>query len=777
MATETVISDHTATSEVEKKVYEEVKTVPPELVSPSNETEEEKPKAEASPSPEAPSKSEEKEEDEKIEPSSIIREIEKTGESPVVDEEVKPVEQETLSSVKEIEEEKSMVEEEKALEQETISPSKETEEEKPKAAESQSLEATLPEAEEKMEDKQIEPSPVIKEVEKSGDAQVSDEEVKTVEQETIYPSKEPKAGELRSPEAPSSKSEEKMVDEQIEPSLEIKEVEKIGDALSGEDIKTVEQETLSPSKETEEEKLKAEEVKKVEQEKISPSQETEEEKPKDAESQSPEAPSSKPEEKMVDVQTETSSIIKEVEKTDDTPVLDVPVEDNSTEAKESFPDADIPSAPEPVVQPAVESVEEQPPEKPAVESIEKQPDEKTKIVDSAESSVEAIKETEEPVEVFPVKESEAVVKEREDSESGSIKVEKQEPAVPEVEEKPQEEPEATEKVNTESETEHKESAEIEIVKDKETLADKVEDTIVLKEEETKKDQEPFPSATADQLVLINQEAQADPKGDGWETSLLRVSEKEVKELEKIKEDEANYVKTENENEEHVSTKELTQPEILKVEEVSNSISNAEVTEKLLGGENTNTEDNKDNVIISTQPETKTIEDASSSLAATEVTEKLFEGENTSRDVELFSENKKEELTSVETDKDGELEGKLDEVTTADIVKPTTEPPETELEVKGESQETELELKEEETAKASKEVNEAAKSDVPLESAKDGVDEKTTQDLPKQEVSAKPAQKQSNNIISKVKQSLVKAKKAITGKSSRSTQRDIKISSV
>jgi hypothetical protein len=40
---------------------------------------------------------------------------------------------------------------------------------------------------------------------------------------------------------------------------------------------------------------------------------------------------------------------------------------------------------------------------------------------------------------------------------------------------------------------------------------------------------------------------------------------------------------------------------------------------------------------------------------------------------------------------------------------------------------------------------------------------TSKDLPK-ETPAKPAQKQSNNIISKVKQSLVKAKKAITGKS-------------
>ncbi|KAI4349854.1 hypothetical protein L6164_010402 [Bauhinia variegata] len=58
--------------------------------------------------------------------------------------------------------------------------------------------------------------------------------------------------------------------------------------------------------------------------------------------------------------------------------------------------------------------------------------------------------------------------------------------------------------------------------------------------------------------------------------------------------------------------------------------------------------------------------------------------------------------------------------------------------------------------------------------------KTSKDLPK-EISAKPAQKHSNNIISKVKQSLVKAKKAIIGKSpssktlsSNNTQGDIKV---
>lgn len=51
----------------------------------------------------------------------------------------------------------------------------------------------------------------------------------------------------------------------------------------------------------------------------------------------------------------------------------------------------------------------------------------------------------------------------------------------------------------------------------------------------------------------------------------------------------------------------------------------------------------------------------------------------------------------------------------------------------------------------------------VEATKESDATKISKDLPK-ETPAKPAQKQSNNIISKVKQSLVKAKKAITGKS-------------
>ncbi|CAI8603596.1 unnamed protein product [Vicia faba] len=59
------------------------------------------------------------------------------------------------------------------------------------------------------------------------------------------------------------------------------------------------------------------------------------------------------------------------------------------------------------------------------------------------------------------------------------------------------------------------------------------------------------------------------------------------------------------------------------------------------------------------------------------------------------------------------------------------------------------------------IEEPVKTEV--EAAKENDTATVSKDLPK-ETPAKPAQKQSNNLISKVKQSLVKAKKAITGKS-------------
>ncbi|KAL7237739.1 hypothetical protein ACSBR2_003944 [Camellia fascicularis] len=62
----------------------------------------------------------------------------------------------------------------------------------------------------------------------------------------------------------------------------------------------------------------------------------------------------------------------------------------------------------------------------------------------------------------------------------------------------------------------------------------------------------------------------------------------------------------------------------------------------------------------------------------------------------------------------------------------------------------------------KEAGDIAKPEVPTPESNDT---KTSKEAPKDEViSVKPTSKQSNNIIAKVKQSLVKAKKAIIGKS-------------
>ncbi|KAH7571237.1 hypothetical protein ACOSP7_013616 [Xanthoceras sorbifolium] len=110
-------------------------------------------------------------------------------------------------------------------------------------------------------------------------------------------------------------------------------------------------------------------------------------------------------------------------------------------------------------------------------------------------------------------------------------------------------------------------------------------------------------------------------------------------------------------------------------------------------------------------------------------------------------------------KDVELEAKQDEATT-DVNEPVKEPEERGLEVKG-RENVETSVNELVEGKA----EEVAKSDVQNQelSSKNGDEAETSQDLPK-EVVTKPTQKQSNNITSKVKQSLVKAKKAIIGKS-------------
>ncbi|KAL7257781.1 hypothetical protein ACSBR1_003985 [Camellia fascicularis] len=166
---------------------------------------------------------------------------------------------------------------------------------------------------------------------------------------------------------------------------------------------------------------------------------------------------------------------------------------------------------------------------------------------------------------------------------------------------------------------------------------------------------------------------------------------------------------------------------------------------------------------SEEPKTDKVEELSSAISPTEVTEKCLEGDNTSRDIGLIAENGKESIkdeavNSVKTKKNGEVEGKVDEVTTSTIKEPIEESQKSKTEAKGEEtvQTGETNLEKE------KEAGDIAKPEVPTP---ESTDTKTSKEAPTDEIiSVKPTSKQSNNFIAKVKQSLVKAKKAIIGKS-------------
>ncbi|KAI8022636.1 hypothetical protein LOK49_LG03G03434 [Camellia lanceoleosa] len=389
-----------------------------------------------------------------------------------------------------------------------------------------------------------------------------------------------------------------------------------------------------------------EEMKKIEQEGLPPfNGGGEEEKPKAEALPSQTAPSCESEEKYKKIEP---SIAGEVKKTDDAPVLDVSVKD-----KPDSPIVTDSTKSPPEDQPTIESVEKRPQEQPPVESVEKQLEEQPKMDDTSETSIEAVEKSEEQVEVLPVKESEAavVVKDTENSEPEPKKEEIPEP-VPKVDNTQQKQSEVAEQVEKEL------------------------------------------SGTD---VIEGQ------------------SNDEVVESGKIElESEGKDVKTGEQNEE----------------------------KKGIAKE-------------SDEPRTDKVEELSSAISPTEVTEKSLEGDITSRDIELIAKNGKESIkdeaaNSVKTEKNEE-EGKVDEVTTSTIKEPIEESQKSKTEAKGEEtvqSETNLEKE--------KEAGDIAKPEVPTPESNEA---------PKDEViSVKPTSKRSNNIMAKVKQSLVKAKKAIIGKS-------------
>jgi len=592
------------------------------------------------------------------------------------------------------------------------------------------------------------------------------------------------------------------------------------------------------------EKKVNEEVKAIEQDGVTSSKESvEEEKPKVEESPSPATPISKPEEMSEDKQIEPP--IADVEKTDDAPVSDVPVEDNEEE-KDNIPDSHTPVVPQPVddtikaqseEQPAVEYVVKEAPEQVAVASLEKGQEEKANIVDvpeqipetpekleglldvlhAKESEVVGIEEIksshvekpeaaaieaeekpreqsvffeqvekayeevgtkervekantvevpehitetpeklEGPLDVLPAKESEIVgVEESKSSHVESIKVEKPEAAAIEAGEKPREQSEIFEQVEkTYEEVDTKERVEGDTDKDTGISAEKVENTSFLKD----KEEEPSVIRISDE-VQTNQEALTYLKEDEGDFSLPSTVTEKVDAEDKKELSGADVIG------------ELSKEAVVEAGKVAE-----ENEPKTLETEEGN---GKRNVIPEESTPPVIEKDVGSSISTAEFIEKSFEGKSTGRDVEEQNKGeqnvKDETLALGGTNKDEHVEENQAQATTV-VSKPLEEP-----------QESELQIRNEETAETGEDklekekVDEIAKSDVQnLEPSVDAGDEtKTSQDLPK-ELPAKSAQKHSNNIISKVKQSLVKAKKAIIGKSpssktlSSETKGDIKV---
>ncbi|KAF8387588.1 hypothetical protein HHK36_026241 [Tetracentron sinense] len=310
------------------------------------------------------------------------------------------------------------------------------------------------------------------------------------------------------------------------------------------------------------------------------------------------------------------------------------------------------------------------------------------------------------------------------------------------EEKPQQQSQVTEEVDKKSkELEPKESVDGEIATNEGTSADKVGES--LKEEQTSKNQECVASGSLGKVVSTNQEVHIVPKEDAGDSSLPAIVKEASLEDGKKKECGADV--------EEGLLKEVAS-EVGKVEEVRE--------EKKLKIEEEG-EEKKAKIDEPTQPKTDNIEDISGSGSAKEVTEKSFEGEKASRDVEVVTEEKKEDIKDSDVERKGDDVNSTTTTTITFVNEPTGEPKKSELEAKAEET---VQARGDQLEKA-KEVEEIVKSDVTsLESSKDSDDSKTSGDPSKQEIPAKPTQKQSNNFILKVKHSIVKVKKAIIRKS-------------
>ena len=444
---------------------------------------------------------------------------------------------------------------------------------------------------------------------------------------------------------------------------------------------------------------------------------------------------SKPGDEMVESQREAlEEHPVEVEKVDNIPIVDFPAEAGVKTIENSFVDAESSSPSEPggaTVQRQLEAtnehsttemVETQQQEQVAGEAIE-QPEEKPSVgTAEPDSSIEAIDKLVEHLEVIPVKESELeVAKVPEAFSEAECKIAESPGLVTTVEGETGERAEVIKGVDGETEEiKPSESLGGEVMTSEGTMADKCEGNESLKEE-TSLDQEPV---AYENSVPTNEEAQVDPKEEEGDSSTFDVIEKAAARATDKEGGGGDVVERLSKDETVVAAKVEQQKE-----EKNVKIEDSE-------GKNTKVEE-------SIQTETAKTDDRNGSNFVAEVAE--IDREQVSRDVEVVAEVKKlenvEEDTplSVEAEKDKDGEGKLSEVDAKETVKTNAD-----------------------NLESAKTDGEIAKSNPPnLETLKNGDDSKTSAKPPKQDDSVK---KHSNNLISKVKQSIVKVKKAITGKS-------------
>ncbi|XP_019441230.1 PREDICTED: titin homolog isoform X2 [Lupinus angustifolius] len=382
------------------------------------------------------------------------------------------------------------------------------------------------------------------------------------------------------------------------------------------------------------------------------------------------------------------------------------------------------------------------PEKPTTGDIVKvQPPEESDIEvvkEIANSETEAVLGKEEKpgngvVVHQPIELDIEVVKENGTNELEAVPVreEKSELVSSELEEKPRELVEVAEDVGeTKKEVESKQEIVLETAKNEGNLADTIKEKISLKEEKTKKEDETnITENTA--LVSLNEEAQAAP--ENLVELAPEVSEKVVEEdgknkssftdvIEGVPKDEVGIVKIPGQAS-------IDQEAKSDIEEKGDSIPTS-VEEKVA----ITVDDDKK------EPKAPGSVQVSSREAEVEINkdEKQFEAKTATTE---------DDEPAVKNENGGHIDTKVDGIFSA-----VSEPVRETLASKFEEKETKTEVNNLEKEQS----EEPVKTEVQ-------VPKEPTKDLPK-ESKAKTAQKQSNSIISKVKQSLVKARKAIIGKS-------------